>query len=307
MKTKTARMSLKKTEAVTGYIFSLPFIIGLLVFTALPFFMSFYFSFTNYNMKSTPDFIGLTNYVILLTNDSLFWPTLWNTIVHVLISVPLNLVFSVFLALLLNNQIRGINIYRTIFYIPNVASMIAMALLWLWLFQPSFGLINQLLSPIYKLFGTMPIGWLTDPDMVKTSIALMGLWTCGGSMVIYLAQLQDIPRDLYEAADIDGAGSMRRLFSITLPLMTPSIFYNMTMSIISGFQVFMQAYIMTKGNPGRASYYFAYYLFDTAFSNGQMGMASAMAWILLIITLVVTVIFFSFSKQWVFYMSGDEK
>ena len=294
------------SEAKAGLLFASPFIIGLIALTAFPFLASLYFSLTNYNMKSAPDFLGLRNYIILFTNDSLFWPSLWNTIVHVLISVPLNLVFSLMLALLLNNRVKGINIYRTIYYLPNVVSMVAMSLLWLWLFQPSFGLINQLLSPVYHLLGAEPIGWLNDARTSKLSIALMGLWTCGGSMVIYLAQLQDIPRDLYESADIDGAGMFSRLFKITLPLMTPSIFYNVVMSIISGFQVFMQAFIMTSGGPARSTYYYGYYLYDKAFKDGQMGYASAMAWILLIITLIVTMIFFAFSKKWVFYMSGED-
>lgn len=292
-------------EARAGLLFASPFIIGLVVLTAFPFLASLYFSFTNYNMKSAPTFLGLKNYIIMFTNDSLFWPSMWNTFVHVLISVPLNLVFSLMLALLLNNRVKGINIYRTVYYLPNVVSMVAMSLLWLWMFQPGFGLINQFLGPIYRLLGAEPIGWLSDPSTSKLSIALMGLWTCGGSMVIYLAQLQDIPKDLYESADIDGAGMWSRLFKITLPLMTPSIFYNVVMSIISGFQVFMQAFIMTNGGPARSTYYYGYYLYDKAFKDGQMGYASAMAWVLLIITLIVTMIFFAFSKKWVFYMSGE--
>ena len=293
-------------EAKAGLLFALPFIIGLVIFTVIPFVSSFIFSFTNYNMKTSPDFVGLANYKIMLANDSLFWPSLWNTIVHVLISTPLNLIFGVMLALLLNNKLKGMNVYRTIFYLPNVVSMVAMALLWLWLFQPSFGLINQLLGPIYKLLGAQPIGWLNDASTSKLAIALMGLWTCGGSMVIYLAQLQDIPRDLYEAAEIDGANGWQRMKRITIPLMTPAIFYNLIMTLISGFQVFMQSFIMTSGGPARATYYFAYYLYDKAFKDGQMGMASAMAWFLLVATLIVTMIVFVTSRRWVFYMNGEE-
>lgn len=306
MKSKTKKSMKLNAEAKAGLLFASPFIIGLIVFTAFPFLASLYFSFTNYNMQNTASFLGLKNYVIMFANDSLYWPALYNTFVHVLISVPLNLIFSIMLALLLNNQIKGIHIYRTIFYLPNVVSTVAMSLLWLWLFQPSFGLINQLLGPVYRLLGATPIGWLSDAGTSKLSIALMGLWTCGGSMVIYLAQLQDIPKDLYESADIDGAGTFGRLFKITLPLMTPAIFYNVVMSVISGFQVFMQAFIMTNGGPARSTYYYGYYLYDKAFKDGQMGYACAMAWILLIITLIVTMIFFAFSKKWVFYMSGDD-
>lgn len=296
----------QRREALTGLAFASPFIIGVIVFAAFPFLASFYFSFTNYNMKVTPKFLGFTNYIILFTRDSLFWPTLWNTFVHVLISVPLNLVFSILLALLLNARLRGINVFRTICYLPNVVSMIAMALLWMWMFQPSFGLINRVLSPLYKLLQAEPIGWLSDAKTSKLSIALMGLWTCGGNMVIYLAQLQEIPRDLYDAADIDGASGIRRFLSVTLPLMTPSIFYNLVMSVIAGFQMFMQAMIMTDGGPARSTYYYAYYLYDKAFKDGQMGMACAMSWVLLIITLLVTLVIFASSRKWVFYMSGDK-
>ena len=297
----------RRSEAVAGLLFASPFIIGLLVFTVFPFFLSLYYSFTNYNMKSAPSFIGFKNYEIMLFNDSAFWPSFGNTLYHVLVATPITIVFGVVIALLLNNRLRGINIYRTIFYLPNVVSLVAMSLLWLWLFQPSFGLLNQLLSPIYNLFGIQPIGWLSSPDTSKLSIALMGLWNCGGAMVIYLAQLKDIPGELYEAADIDGAGGLRKLFRITLPLMTPAIFYQVVMSIISGFQMFLQAYIMTKGGPARSTYYFAYYIYDTAFKDGQMGMASALSWFLLIVTMIVTVVIFGLSQKWVFYLGGEEE
>ena len=302
---KKHMITAQRQEARAGLLFASPFIIGVIVFAAFPFLMSLYYSFTNYNMKTAPKFLGLTNYQILFTSDSLFLPTLYNTLVHVVISVPLYLVFSMMLALLLNSRVWGINLFRTIYYLPNVVSMIAMSLLWLWMFQPSFGLINQLLSPLYHLLGAEPIGWLTDPAVSKISIALMGLWTCGGNMVIYLAALQDIPQDLHEAAEIDGAGPVKRFFSITLPLMTPSIFYNLIMAIISGFQVFMQAMIMTDGGPANSTYYYAYYLYEKAFKDSQMGMACAMAWVLLLITLAVTLVVFATSKKWVFYMSGD--
>ena len=220
------------------------------------------------------------------------------------IAIPLGIVLGVGLALLLNNRIHGISVYRTMFYLPNVVSIVAMSLMWLWLFQPSFGLINELLGPLYRLLGAEPLRWHQDARLAKLSLILMGLWTVGGSMVIYLAQMQDIPTTLYESAEIDGAGWIRKTVHITLPLMTPSIFFNLIMGLIGGFQVFTISYIMTSGGPGRATYYYAYYLFDTMISDQNMGMASAMAWILLTIVLIVTMVALRLNR-YVIYL-GEE-
>ena len=224
-------------------------------------------------MLGAPGFIWFTNYRILLSNDSLFYTALFNTLYHVAISVPLGLLVGIILALLLNSKIKGMGIYRTIYYLPNVVSVVAMSLLWLWLFQPSFGLVNNLLSPIYNFFKMEPLLWYQSSDMSKITLILMGLWTAGGSMIIYLAQMQDIPSELYEAADIDGANGLQKIFKITIPLMTPSIFFNFIMGLIGGFQVFTVSYIMTKGGPGNSTYYYSYYLFDKMMSDNAMGMA----------------------------------
>lgn len=295
---------LKKQENVIGYLFASPWLIGLIVLGIFPIFMSLYFSFTNYNMISAPSWVGFTNYRILLTNDDLFWKSLGNTIYHVLIAVPLGIVVGICLALLLNSKIKGMSLYRTMFYLPNVVSVVAMTLLWLWLFQPNFGLINQLLAPLYNLFKMEPIGWYLDQDLSKLTLILMGLWTAGGSMVIYLAQMQDIPTTLYESAEIDGAGWFKKTIHITLPLMTPSIFFNFIMGLIGSFQVFTIAYIMTSGGPSRSTYYYAYYLFDKMMNDNAMGMASAMAWILLVMVLIVTIVALRLNKI-VFYL-GEE-
>lgn len=295
--------ALLKQEKRMGYVFATPWLLGFILLGLFPFVASFYFGFTNYNMLSWPDWIGLENYRILLFNDSIFWPSLGNTLYHVAIATPLGVVVGVGLALLLNSKIKGISIYRTLFYLPNVVSIVAMSLLWLWLFQPSYGLINQLLEPIYNLLGVEPLSWYNATSTAKLTLILMGLWTAGGSMVIYLAQMQDIPNELYEAADIDGANGFQKIIRITLPLMTPSIFFNFIMGLIGGFQVFTQAYIMTGGQYG--TYYYAYYLFDKAFSDNLMGMASAMAWILLVITLVITLFALKLNK-YVFYLGGQE-
>lgn len=295
---------LKKQENLIGYLFASPWLLGLIILGAFPIIASLYISFTTYDMIGIPKFIGFENYAILFTNDNLFWQSLGNTLYHVAIAIPLGLIVGISLALLLNNKIRGISVYRTLFYLPNVVSIVAMSLLWLWLFQPSFGLLNELLSPIYKLFNMEPIRWYQDASTSKITLILMGLWTAGGSMVIYLAQMQDIPTSLYESAEVDGANWFKKTIHITLPLMTPSIFFNFIMGIIGGFQVFTIAYIMTGGGPSHSTYYYAYYMFDKMMNDHAMGMASAMAWILLVIVLVVTVIALRLNK-YVVYL-GEE-
>lgn len=299
-----ALRGLRYEERKLGYMFASPWLVGLIIFGAFPILFSLYLSFTNYDMIGTPQLIGLTNYRILLTNDSLYFKALFNTLYHVAISVPLGIIAGVSLALLLNSKIKGMGIYRTIYYLPNVVSVVAMSLLWLWLFQPSFGIINNILSPVYDFFKMEPLLWYRSPDLSKMTLILMGLWTAGGSMIIYLAQMQDIPGELYEAADIDGANGFQKTIRITLPLMTPSIFFNFIMGLIGGFQVFATAYIMTQGGPGNSTYYYSYYLFDKMMTDSAMGMASAMAWILLVITLVITMLALSLNK-FVFYL-GDQ-
>jgi multiple sugar transport system permease protein len=301
---KSSFTKLKKQENLIGYLFASPWLLGLIVLGFFPILMSLFISFTNYDMISTPTFIGFENFRILLTNDSLFWKSLGNTLYHVAIAVPVGIIVGLLLALLLNNKLKGMSIYRTLFYLPNVVSIVAMTLLWLWLFQPNFGLINQILSPLYDLFHMDPIQWYLDAKLSKITLILMGLWLSGGSMVIYLAQMQDIPSSLYESAEIDGAGWFKKTIYITLPLMTPSIFFNFVMGIIGGFQVFTMAYIVTNGGPSRSTYYYSYYLFDKMMSDNAMGMASAMAWILLFIVLAITILALRLNK-YVVYL-GEE-
>lgn len=295
---------LKKQENLIGYLFASPWLIGIIVLGGFPILASLFISFTRYDMTSAPTWVGLKNYVILFTNDDIFWKSLWNTFYHVAIAIPLGLVVGIVLALLLNNKVRGMGLYRTLFYLPNVVSIVAMTLLWMWLFQPNFGVINELLDPIYKLFNMEPLQWYQSASTAKMTLILMGLWTAGGTMVIYLAQMQDIPTSLYESAEVDGANWFQKTFRITLPLMTPSIFFNFIMSIIGGFQVFTIAYIMTNGGPARSTYYFAYYLFDKMMMDRAMGSASAMAWILLVIVLIITAFALRLNKRVVYL--GDE-
>ena len=303
MKTMTISHQ-KKAENRAGYLFAGPWILGIIFFGAFPFLASLYLSFTNYNMLSTPNFIGVTNYRILFFNDSIFWLSLGNTVYHVLIAVPLGIVLGLLIALLLNNKIKGMSVYRTMFFLPNVVSIVALSLLWLWLFQPSLGLINELLDPVYRLLDMEPLRWHQAAETSKITLILMGLWTVGGSMIIYLAQMQDIPLSLYESAEIDGAGWLKKTRYITLPLMTPSIFFNFIIGIIGSFQVFTLAYIVTGGGPSRSTYYFAYYLFDKMINDQNMGMASAMAWVLLAIVLVITMAGLKLNK-YVIYLGDD--
>ncbi len=304
-KNKNGLKGLKSEEKRLGYMFASPWLIGLFVFGLFPLSMSLFLSFTRYDMVSSPVFVGVTNYRILLTNDNLFWKSLYNTIYHVVLSVPLGITVGVALALLLNSKVRGMGIYRTLYYLPNVTSIVAMSLLWLWLFQPSFGIINQMLEPIYDLFKMEPLTWYKSADLSKLTLIIMGLWSAGGSMVIYLAQMQDIPGELYEAADIDGANGLQKIIRITLPLMTPSIFFNFIMGLIGGFQVFATAYIMTNGGPSKSTYYYSYYLFDKMIYDNAMGSASAMAWMLLVITLVITMFALMLNK-YVFYLGEQQ-
>ncbi len=295
---------LKKQENLIGYLFASPWLFGLIVLGMFPILASLYISFTTYNMISLPRWVGFANYRILFTNDSLFWKSLGNTVYHVVIAIPLGIVVGVLLALLLNNKIKGMSVYRTMFYLPNVVSIVAMSLLWLWLFQPNFGIINQFLAPIYRLLDMEPLRWHQAESTAKMTLILMGLWTAGGTMVIYLAQMQDIPTSLYESAEMDGANWIKKTMYITLPLMTPSIFFNFIMSLIGGFQVFTIAYIMTNGGPSRSTYYYAYYMFDKMMLDRSMGMASAMAWILLVIVLILTMLALRLNK-YVIYL-GEE-
>jgi multiple sugar transport system permease protein len=297
------KMSLRTREAITGYLFFSPGLIGLLVFMAGPILYSFYLSFTSYNMYNPPAWVGLKNYQIMLTEDPLFFKSLFNTLYYVGFSVPLNTAMGILLAILMNQKVKGIRLFRTIYFLPSIVSGVAVALLWQWILDPNFGLINTFLANL----GITGPGWLTDEHWSKPSLIIMNLWSVGGSMIIYLAGLQGIPQSLYEAATMDGAGPIRKFANITLPMLTPTIFFNVVMGVLSGFQVFLQAYIMTGGGPNNSTMFFAFYLYNKAFKDLQLGYASAMAWILLLITLICTLIIFKTSSRWVYYEGEDNK
>ncbi len=288
---------LKFKRNLAGYLFIAPWLIGFLVFTVGPFISSIYLSFTRYDVLSSPVWIGAVNYQELFTNDPVFWKSLWITIKYAIIAVPLGIVFGVFLAIVLNNNIKGIEVFRTLFYIPSIVPVVATSVVFMWLFNPNIGLINTFLAR----FGIEGANWLGDSRYAFGSLVFMGLWGVGGSMIIYLAGLKDVPNELYEASVIDGASWWQRIRHITLPLISPVIFFNLIMGVIGSFQYFTQAFIMTKGGPEDSTMFYSLYLFNRAWRYLDMGYASAMAWILFIIIVAITALLFKFQKSWVHY------
>ena len=282
-----------------GLLFVAPWLVGLIVFTIYPILASFYYSFTEYDIVSPPKFVGLANYQALLTTDPLFYQAVGNTLFYAVIAIPLNLVLAVLVAMLLNANVAGLSIYRTIFFLPSILPDIASAMLWSWILNPQFGLVNALL----KRIGLPTVGWLSDPLWAKPALILIGLWGFGASLVIFLAALQDIPQHLYEAAELDGANLVQKTWSVTLPMLTPTIFFNLVLGVIGAFQYFTTAYVLTQGNggPAGATLFYSLLLFRNAFSYFKMGYASAMAWLLFAVVLAITWIIFKSSGRWVYY------
>jgi multiple sugar transport system permease protein len=289
-----------RKEAVMGYLFIAPWIIGFLCFTVIPILASLYYSFTRYSVLRPPVWIGLDNYVKLFTDDRLFGLILLNTLIFVVFSVPLRLVFAFGLAVLLNTKLRGATLYRTLYYVPTVVPLVAAAILWLWIFNPRVGLANAFLN----LLGIAPIPWLTAVAWAKPTVILVSAWTVGQAMVIMLAGLQDVPVELHEAAMIDGAGIWDRFWAVTVPLMTPVIFFNLVMGLITGFQVFALPFILTGGGPINSTLFYNLYVYDNAFKYLKMGYASALVWILFILVVGVTYLIFGTSRRWVHYTGG---
>jgi multiple sugar transport system permease protein len=283
-------MNVRGRKTLIGLAFCLPWIAGLSTFTLYPVVASLYYSFCDYSVLQPAIWTGGENYHRLL-QDELFWISLKNTFIYAAFSVPLGMVVALCLAMLLNCEVRGTALFRTIFYLPSIVPVIASAMLWLWIFNPTFGLLNWAISPLLHLFGLAAPGWLADPAWAKPALILMSAWGVGNSMIIYLAGLQDVPEALYESAEIDGANKWQQFWHITLPMITPVIYFNLVMGIIGSLQVFTQAYIMTggtDGQPARSTLLYAPYLFSTAFYDLRMGYASAMAWVLFCIIALLT-------------------
>jgi len=287
------RDRVKPREQIAGILFALPFIIGFLVFMAYPLCKAVYFSFTDYPFLNEPVFIGLRKYVRMF-GDPVFWQSLRNTIVFALMSVPFSLGISVLLALLLNNKVKAPGVWRTIIFVPSLVPSVASAMLWLWLLNGKDGLVNHLL-------GTK-IQWLTSETLVLPTLAFIGFWGVGQTVVIFLAGLQDIPTEMYEAAEIDGANALQRLFHVTLPMLSPVIFFNLVMGIIGAWSVFDGPYILTGGGgTNRSAYFYAMYIRDAAFLQTDVGYASAMACVQFLIVMTLTALVIWSSKRWVHY------
>ena len=282
---------------VRGLAFISPWLIGFLAFTLVPVALSLYYSFTDYTLLQPPLYTGLDNYRTL-AGDPVFWQVLRNTLVYAVMALPLGMLAALGAAMLLNNKVRGVTIYRTIVFLPSLVPAVASAMLWLWLFNAKLGLINTALR---GLGVDNPPGWLTDADWAMSALVLMSFWGVGNTVVIYLAGLQDVPRELYEAADIDGASPLRKTWHVTLPSISPVIFFNLIMGLIGTLQVFATPFILTQGGPARATYFYTMYLYDNAFKYLNMGYASAMAWVQLLLVLALTALAAWSSKRWVHY------
>ncbi|MEM7539566.1 MAG: sugar ABC transporter permease [Chloroflexota bacterium] len=285
-----------------GWLFASPWILGFILWTAGPMIASLFIAFTEWDLVTAPEWVGFEN-ISRMFNDKLVWKALRVTSVYAFVSVPLHLVFGMALALLLNANIRGLRWYRTAFYLPSVLSGVAVALLWRWLFSGEFGLFNAMLSYV----GIDGPSWLGDPQWALRSLIVMSLWGVGAGAIIYLAGLQGIPTDLYEAAEVDGARGWDRLWNVTIPMMTPVLFFQLVTGLIAALQVFTQAFIMTNGGPNHSTLFFLLYLYQNAFNYWKMGYASALAWILFIYILILTLIMQFTSNRWVYYEGEEQK
>ena len=281
---------------LTMLAFISPWIIGFLAFFVYPLLLSLYYSFTEYNLLQPPKWVGLKNYSNL-TEDTHYQNAVGNTVYFVAFSVPLGVLTAFIIAFLLNQQLRLRVLLRMIFYIPIVVPISATAILWMWIFNSNWGLLNNLLA----LIGIQGPSWLGSPSWSKPSLIIMQLWLVGGSVLIFLAALQDVPRALYDAAMVDGANAIRRVWHVTIPMVTPAILFSLLTGMIAAFQTFANAWIMTDGGPIRSTEFYVLYLYDNGFRFFRMGYASAMAWILFGVVVVVTVILFRTSARWVYY------
>lgn len=284
---------MKSRRLWIGLAFISPWIVGFLLFTLYPAVMSLWYSLCDYDVLSSPVFVGTLNYRDL-AGDSVFWKALWNTIVFASVSLPASLVVALAIALLLNQPVHGQKLFRTMFFVPSVVPAVAVSMIWLWLLNGHFGLINYGLS----LFGIQGPNWLADPNWTKPALLLTSVWQTGGTMVIFLAALQDVPRQLYESAAIDGANSLRQLWHITLPAISRVIYFNLIIGLIGTLQIFAGPFIMlgNSGGPNRSALFYTVYLYQNAFNYNQMGYASAMAWVLVVIVLVLAFLATRISK-----------
>jgi multiple sugar transport system permease protein len=301
MLSSAGRRALRRN--LEGYLFVSPVVLGLLIWTLIPFATAFYLSVTNYDLFSPPAFIGIKNYQRLL-DDPLFWQSIKVTFSFALLFLPLSIIVGLAMAVLLNQNVRGIGLIRTAFYIPSIVPTVATAVLWIWILNPSYGLLNDVLSALH-----LPTGlWLEDPASAIPSLVLMGLWGVGGGMVVFLAGLQGVPEEYYEAAKIDGAGAPAQFWHVTLPLISPTLFFQIILGLIASLQYFTQAFVLGGttgglGEPVNATLFVTLYIWTVAFNYSQMGYACAISAVLFVLILLLTLLLFGTQRFWVFY--GD--
>ncbi len=291
---------LARREELVGYLMASPWLLGMLWLIFGPFGAAAYLSFTDYDILTSPEWVGGENFDKMLRGDPLFWKSLSVTTIYAVVSIPLQIALGLFLAILLNTSIRGLAWLRTVYYLPAVLSGVAVSFLWIWVFSADWGVLNYLLS----LINIQGPNWLTSEDWALTALIIMSLWGVGAGLVIYLAGLQGVPTELYEAAEIDGAARLRTFWHITLPMISPVILFQLIMGIIGALQVFTQGYVMTQGGPNNATLFFILHLYRNAFRFLNMGYASALAWFLFLYILVLTLVVLRSSSIWVFY-SGE--
>jgi multiple sugar transport system permease protein len=290
----------ERRDARIGMLFALPWILGFTVFLLYPLVSSLFYSFTSYSILKPPRWVGLDNYQEL-TQDGVFLTTLKNTLLYAVGAVPLSTVTAIGLAMLLNTKVKGMALYRTMFFLPSLVPMVALGTLFLWVFNGDYGLLNAAMRGV----GVSPPNWLGDPAWAKWTLVVIAMWGCGQAMIIYLAGLQDVPVSLYEAAELDGAKAWAKTKNVTLPMLSPVILFNVVMGIIGSLQVFAVPYVMFPGGaPARSTYFFTSYLYDNAFQYQRMGYASAMGWVLFVITLILTLVSLKLSERHVHYEGG---
>lgn len=302
---KKKRLSRAARDTIIGYLYVSPWLIGFLGLTLGPLIFSLYASFTDYNITSKMNFIGIDNFQRMFTLDDLFWTSLLNTLYYVVFSVPLTTAGAILLALLLNQKIKGMKFFRTIYYLPAVLSGVAVYFLWMQLLSPSTGLVNTVLGWV----GIEGPAWLFDPEWTKPALLVMKMWSVGGGMLLYLASLQGVSKEMYEAAELDGACTWQRFFYITAPMISPIIYFDIITSTIGSFQIFQEAYVMTEsgnGGPANSLLFYNLHMWNNAFEIFDMGYASAMAWLLFIIVMILTVLNLKLGKRWVHYEGGDK-
>lgn len=308
--TSVRHRSLSRSEERAFYVTISPWIIGFLVFTAVPFFASLYFSLTRYNVISPPQFVGLANWANLF-QDRIFYKSLQVTTYYTFFRVPVVLAASLGLAVLLNQSIPLLSVFRTIYYLPSVITGVAVALLWMWILNPEVGIINYLIARLLGPEGLIPLGlrgpgWFFDPNWVIPGFVFMSLWGLGGPMIIYLAALQNVPTPLYEAAIVDGASAWIKFWRITLPMISPVLLFTFVTNVIGSFQVFTQAYVVSNGTggPNYSSMFYVLYLFLEAFQSYRMGYGAALAWMLFLVILALTLLTLRLSRNVVYYESA---